>query len=241
MSRRLAVVNLGRIAYEEAQELQKKTALGRISGEQPDDVLFLLEHPPVITMGRTGHRDNVIAPTRALQTRGVDFFEIDRGGDVTFHGPGQLVGYLIYNLKEHREDLHWFLREVEAALIVSLGEHGIEARRNGGLTGVWVEDRKIASIGIHVKQWVTWHGFALNVNTDLANFDLIVPCGIQGVEMTSMQHETGRTEAADLWNRALQSTSEAFGKIFDQQVYSENLETLRARTNDFSLDESRPI
>jgi lipoyl(octanoyl) transferase len=116
-------------------------------------------------------------------------FEVERGGDVTYHGPGQLVGYPIFDLREHREDLHWYLRQLEEALIVGLAGFGIAGERNAGYTGVWTKGRKIASIGVHAKQWVTWHGFALNVTTELSAFDLIIPCGIPGVVMTSVAKE----------------------------------------------------
>jgi lipoate-protein ligase B len=124
-------------------------------------------------------------------------FDVERGGDVTYHGPGQLVGYPIFHLAQHKQDLHWYLRQLEEALIVALREFGIAAERSAGYTGVWTGGRKIASIGVHAKQWVTWHGFALNVTTDLSPFDLIVPCGIPGVVMTSVERETasGRADA----------------------------------------------
>jgi lipoyl(octanoyl) transferase len=124
-----------------------------------------------------------------LASKGVELFEVERGGDVTFHGPGQLVGYPIIDLKRHRQDLHWYLRQVEEALIRTLSRYGISGERSTGYTGVWTQGRKIASIGVHARDWVTWHGFALNVVTDLSYFDLIVPCGIQDVEMTSIAKE----------------------------------------------------
>ena len=131
----------------------------------------------------------------ALRRRGVEVFEVERGGDVTYHGPGQLVGYPIFDLTQHRQDLHWYLRQLEEVLIVALADLGIAAERNEGYTGVWTGGRKIASIGVHARQWVTWHGFALNVTTDLSAFDLIVPCGIPGVVMTSVAVERGRAGA----------------------------------------------
>jgi lipoate-protein ligase B len=188
--RELWVVDLGLKPYAEALELQRAVAHGRISGEIEQDVLLLVEHPPVVTLGRSA-RDpgTLIATPELLASRGVELFEVDRGGDVTFHGPGQLVGYPIVNLNRHKPDLHWYLRQVEEVLIRALREFGISAGRNPGLTGVWTDGRKIASIGVHARQWVTWHGFALNVTNDLSYFDLIVPCGIQGVTMTSVEQE----------------------------------------------------
>jgi len=183
----LEVIQAGRVPYDEALSWQRGLAQDRIAGRLAHDVLLLLEHPPVITLGRSSHAENVLAP----DAEGVEVFEIERGGDVTYHGPGQLVGYPILDLKQHRQDLHWYLRTLEQALIDALARLGIPAERNPGYTGVWTSagKRKIASIGVHVKQWVTWHGFALNVTTDLSGFDRIVPCGISGVEMTSIGRE----------------------------------------------------
>jgi lipoyl(octanoyl) transferase len=190
---RLAVGYMGLVPYGEALDLQRRLAEDRLAGRLAQDVLLLLEHPPVVTLGRGTRSTSLPLPVEHLQSRGIEVFEIERGGDVTFHGPGQLVGYPIFDLKLHRQDLHWFLRQLEEALIGALAELGVEATRSSGYTGVWAGDRKIASIGIHVRQWVTWHGFALNVRTDLAAFDLIVPCGIPGVVMTSVAHELGRS------------------------------------------------
>jgi lipoate-protein ligase B len=189
----LWTVSLGTMAYGEALELQRSVARSRIAGDIAEDVLLLVEHPPVVTLGRTAKGRHVVASPDFLRQRGVDVFEVERGGDVTFHGPGQLVGYPIIDLKRHRLDLHWYLRQVEEALIKSLAEYGIPGERHSGYTGVWTRGRKIASIGVHARDWVTWHGFALNVVTDLSWFDLIVPCGIDGVIMTSMARETDRS------------------------------------------------
>jgi lipoyl(octanoyl) transferase len=205
MSARLIVQDLGRRPYAEVLELQRRLCRQRIAGEIPDDVLLLVEHEPVITLGRgTRHGSLPLAPVE-LERRGVGVFEVERGGDVTFHGPGQLVGYPIIDLRQHRQDLHWYLRRLEAGLSMGLGTLGIEAGPNPGLTGVWTRGRKLASIGIHVKQWVTFHGFALNVNTDLSYFDLIVPCGIPDVIMTSVSRELGRDDSGDLWDETRQA------------------------------------
>jgi lipoyl(octanoyl) transferase len=194
----LLVVDLGTLSYAGALHFQREVARKRISGEIVDDVLLLVEHPPVVTLGRTAKGANLIVSPAFLASRGVELFEVERGGDITFHGPGQLVGYPIIDLKQHRKDLHWYLRQVEQALIDALDEFGITGDRVEKYTGVWVDAsrlplptsrRKIASIGVHARDWVTWHGFALNVNTDLSFFDLIVPCGIAGVTMTSVARE----------------------------------------------------
>ncbi|GBD31452.1 MAG: octanoyltransferase [Gemmatimonadales bacterium] len=217
MSQDLEVVGLGRIPYTEALELQRRLAKERIEKRRKNDLLLLVEHPPVVTLGRGFRPEHLSTPQALLQARGIEVHEIERGGDVTFHGPGQLVGYPIFDLTEHRTDLHWFLRQLEQALIVALEEFGIEAGRREGYTGVWVLDRKIASIGIHVRQWVTWHGFALNVTTDLSYFDLIVPCGIPGVRMTSIQKELEEKAPRDLWARTLESVVLGFAQVFGQR------------------------
>jgi lipoyl(octanoyl) transferase len=218
MSAELAVVGLGRMPYGEALALQRALAERRIAGSLAQDLLLLLEHPPVVTLGR-GARSEHIAPREFLEARGVELYTVERGGDVTFHGPGQLVGYPIFNLTEHRQDLHWFLRNLEQALIVALAHCGIRGERRAGYTGVWTggEARKIASIGVHVKQWVTWHGFALNVATDLSYFDLIVPCGIPDVTMTSIQRELRENSPRDLWGQALDAVVLGFAEVFGQR------------------------
>jgi lipoyl(octanoyl) transferase len=236
----LWVVSLGRVAYADALELQRRVARARISGAVPEDVLLLVEHPPVVTLGRSTKAHNLTSSPEDLASRGVELFEVERGGDVTFHGPGQLVGYPIVDLKRHRKDLHWYLRQVEEALIAALAEYGIEGGRSAGYTGVWVDagrgtgdagreterpvpahptspvprpasPRKIASIGVHARDWVTWHGFALNVNTELSYFDLIVPCGIAGVDMTSVARERGGpVDMREIEDRV----ARGFGRVF---------------------------
>jgi lipoyl(octanoyl) transferase len=177
-----------------------------------------VEHPPVVTLGRTAKGANLIASPSYLASQGVELFEVERGGDITFHGPGQLVGYPIFDLKRHKKDLHWYLRQVEEALIQAIEVFGIAGGRVDKYTGVWVDAssdsrRKIASIGVHARDWVTWHGFALNVNTDLRYFDLIVPCGISGVTMTSVARELN-TGSQDM--RAMHdAVIGAFGKTFE--------------------------
>lgn len=212
-ARQLWVEQLGTMSYAEALELQRQVAKARIDGSLEQDTLLLVEHPPVVTLGRSAKERHLLASPAQLAARGVELFEVERGGDVTFHGPGQLVGYPIIDLKRHRKDLHWYLRQVEEALIVALGEIGIAAERNPGLTGVWTSGRKIASIGVHARDWVTWHGFALNVSTDLRYFELMVPCGIQSVVMTSVDRELGRGVATMADVERL--VSNAFGRVFD--------------------------
>jgi lipoate-protein ligase B len=189
-----------------------------MAGEISEDMLLLVEHAPVITLGRGTRASSMPLPRVELERRGVEVFEVERGGDVTFHGPGQLVGYPIFDLRQHREDLHWYLRQLEAGLIGALGRLGISAVTRPGLTGVWTSGRKIASIGIHVKQWVTFHGFALNVINDLSYFDLIVPCGIKDVTMTSVSRELGRSDLAALWENTRLAVVQQLAHQFDFQL-----------------------
>jgi lipoyl(octanoyl) transferase len=214
---RLAVAQLGLVPYGDALRWQRSLAERRIDGRLSTDALLLLEHPAVITLGRGTRDSSLPLPPDVLQRRGIDVFQIERGGDVTFHGPGQLVGYPIFDLAAaHRKDLHWFLRQIESALIAALADLGIAAGRRPGLTGVWIGERKIASIGIHVRTWVTWHGFALNVTTDLSPFDLIVPCGIPDVVMTSVAKEIGPGESdhESLMRQAREAVIAAFLDTF---------------------------
>ena len=217
MSGTLVVRELGRVSYGEALELQRRLAEERIAGSIPD-TLLLLEHAPVVTLGRGWRGSSLPVEPDALRRRGIEVHEIERGGDVTYHGPGQLVGYPILDLQRHKPDLHWYLRQLEEVLIAALGDLGIPAERNPGFTGVWTRGRKIASIGIHVRQWVTWHGFALNVTTDLSAFDLIVPCGIPNVVMTSVEIEPARTGvpsgASQLGEAAREAVVDAFAGVF---------------------------
>jgi lipoyl(octanoyl) transferase len=196
--RELWVERLGDMSYSQALDFQREVAKARITGAVPQDVLLLVEHPPVVTLGRSAKEQHLLASRELLAARGVELHEVERGGDVTFHGPGQLVGYPIVDLKRHRKDLHWYLRQVEEALIVGLSELGIAGERSAGYTGVWTQGRKIASIGVHARDWVTWHGFALNVTTDLRYFDLMVPCGIQSVTMTSVARELGEEDGPSM-------------------------------------------
>lgn len=213
----LWVERLGLLDYGKALEYQRALAQARIAGTIEEDVLLLVEHPPVVTLGRSAKNQNLLASPELLAARGVELFEVERGGDVTFHGPGQLVGYPIIDLKRHKRDLHWYLRQVEEALIRAIGDFGIPGERQAGYTGVWTRNRKIASIGVHARDWVTWHGFALNVSTDLGYFDLIVPCGIQAVTMTSMSVELETPVDA---GQVADAVTSAFASVFSLSVLS---------------------
>ncbi|MDJ0787136.1 MAG: lipoyl(octanoyl) transferase LipB [Myxococcota bacterium] len=190
---------LGRVPYGEALDLQKAAVEDRRSGRSGDRLL-LLEHPPVVTLGRSARPENLRLSPAALAERGIDLHEVGRGGDVTYHAPGQLVGYAIVDLAARDErDVHVFLRRIEGTLIQALEDLGLPAGRVPGWTGVFVPDteppRKIASIGVGLRGWVSFHGFALNVDLDLEGFDVIVPCGLEGVEMTSVRAECARADA----------------------------------------------
>ncbi|MDB4916730.1 MAG: Octanoyltransferase [Gemmatimonadetes bacterium] len=219
---KLLVSDLGTRQYAGALELQRAVARARISGAFSEDLLLLVEHPPVVTLGRSSKEQHLLASPELLRSRGVELHEVERGGDVTFHGPGQLVGYPIIDLKRHKQDLHWFLRQVEETLIVALAPFGIVGERSKGFTGVWTGGRKIASIGVHARDWVTWHGFALNVTTDLSWFDLMVPCGIAAVEMTSVEREivqvSGTAGASRLGQAIRQTIVAAFCSVFSLEA-----------------------
>ena len=216
----LLVTDLGTMPYADALALQRAVARARIGGEIGEDLLLLVEHPPVVTLGRSSKERHLLASPALLAARGVELFEVERGGDVTYHGPGQLVGYPIIDLKRHKQDLHWYLRQVEEALIRAVAPLGITGERSAGYTGVWTQGRKVASIGVHARDWVTWHGFALNVTTDLSYFGLIVPCGIAAVEMTSVARELGTLEDARgaLMRDVRARVADAFGEVFSLEL-----------------------
>ena len=224
----LLVTDLRTMPYAEALALQRAAARARISGEISEDLLLLVEHPPVVTLGRSSKERHLLATPALLAARGVELFEVERGGDVTFHGPGQLVGYPIVDLKRHKQDLHWYLRQVEEALIRAVAPFGIAGERSAGYTGVWTQGRKLASIGVHARDWVTWHGFALNVTTDLSYFDLIVPCGIAAVEMTSVARELSAPPAShdELQREVRDRVADAFGDVFSLELATHDVDEL---------------
>lgn len=182
----LFVVNLGRTAYADAWDLQKRIFAARLD-QRIGDVLLLTEHNHVYTLGKAADDNHLLAKNEELSKKGVDVFWIDRGGDITYHGPGQVVGYLIIDLNRHFTDIHRYLRQIEEAIIRSLGEYGIASGREPEFTGVWVNAEKIAAIGVKVSKWITMHGFALNVNTDLSFYDRIIPCGIFHKGVTALR------------------------------------------------------
>jgi lipoate-protein ligase B len=197
----LHVQRLGLVRYAEALELQTELRDRRLAGEVGDTVL-LLEHPDVVTFGRGASGEHARLSDEQLRARGYDVERVNRGGDVTWHGPGQLIGYPILDLAKRGRDVHVYLRELEGVLIDALADFGIAARRRDGYTGVWLDEAsKIASIGVGVRRWVTLHGFALNVDCDLERFDVIVACGLTGVRMTSMREQLGAVDRASVTDR----------------------------------------
>ena len=200
---------LGRVDFGEALELQQRLEHERKDGLIPDQLL-LLEHPHVITLGRNGHMENLLASSEILERAGISFYPINRGGDVTYHGPGQLVAYPILDLREWKRDVHAYVHGVEQSIIDTLADYGIEAGRIPQLIGVWVGDRKIAAIGVHISRWVTTHGLALNVSTDLSYFQYIVPCGLTK-PVTSMAQLGVRASLEEVGERL----AAHFCRIFD--------------------------
>lgn len=183
--------------------------------------LLFVEHPPVYTLGKSGNIDNVLLSEENLKARGIDFFRTNRGGDITFHGPQQIVGYPIFDLEKFYTDIGKYLRNMEEAIILTLKEYGIEAGRSPGETGVWIDadikgrERKICAIGVRSSRWITMHGFALNVNTDLDYFNFIIPCGIQGKQVTSLQKELGRNVD---FEEVKEKVKQNFAKVFDAEL-----------------------
>ena len=210
--RHLLVKRLGQVEYSAALALQKETECAVQTGVQPD-TLLLLEHPHTFTIGRRGNRSGVLLSDEVLVERGITLFETNRGGKITYHGLGQIVGYPIVNLSPDREDVHRFVRDLEEVLIRTMGDFGIEAFRIKGLTGVHTEQGKVAAIGVHIARWVTTHGFALNVNSDLSFFNLIIAC--EGEPVTSMK-ELLRRELA--LSEVEDKIAAHFSKVFDSRI-----------------------
>src|SRR5229473_2402344 len=223
-------VDLGLIGYAEAWELQKRVVAAR-KADAIEDVLLFCEHPHVITLGRSGKRENLLASEHVLRQKGVEFHASDRGGDVTYHGPGQIVGYPILNLGAIRRDVVWYVRMLEEAMIRATTEFGISAERVTGKTGIWVRagnsEEKLAAIGVRISRWVTSHGFAYNVSTDLRNFELIVPCGIADRKATSLEKLLGRNvEEAEVAPRIAKHLGELLGLEMKKSSRKELLEKL---------------
>jgi lipoate-protein ligase B len=222
--------DLGFIDYKEAWDLQKSIFNKRLSGEIPD-TFFMLEHPHTYTLGKVAEKENLISNDDQLKELGISVYEIDRGGDITYHGPGQIVGYPIINLKDWKEDTHEYLRGLEEIIIQTCSHYGISSERNSKYTGVWIGNRKIAAIGIKVSRWITMHGFAFNVNTDLNYFGGIIPCGIKDKDVTSLQRELNKQlDIQEVKEVLLQNFKKYFGysslQIIDRKEYLNNFLTI---------------
>ena len=209
------IVDLGLIAYAPAYDLQRQLVAARKARAIPD-VLLLCEHPHVITLGRNGSRDNLRVSDDLLRLKNVEFHPSDRGGDITYHGPGQIVGYPVLDLAEHRRDIGWYVAQLEEVMIRTTADYGLAAKRVCGRHGAWLDtpqgELKLGALGVHLSRWVTSHGFAYNVSTDLSYFDLIVPCGISGKGVTSLDRALGRPVAtAEARERIVAHFAEIFG------------------------------
>jgi lipoyl(octanoyl) transferase len=231
-----SIVEVGLIGYPEAWELQKRLVAARKAGAI-EDVLLLCEHPHVITLGRNGKREHLLASEQVLRQKGVAFISSDRGGDITYHGPGQLLGYPILNLGAIRKDVVWYVRMLEEVMIRASAEFGISAERVTGKTGIWVRstndpnvpdapEEKLGAIGVHISRWVTSHGFACNVSTDLRYFDLIVPCGISGRKATSLEKILGRAVTP---KEVAPTVVRNFGAVFGLEMRPTSREDLLAQ------------
>jgi len=217
------VEQLGRVDYAEALRLQREQVAQR-KAEAIPDTLLLLEHPHVYTLGRNAKREHLLISNRQLAQLGAQLFETDRGGDITYHGPGQLVGYPIFDLAKHRRDIAWFMRSLEEVFLRVASDFGIEAARLDGAPGVWVGNDKLVAMGVHVSRWVTSHGFAFNISTDLRYFDWIVPCGLRGKGVTSLEKLLGRPVEMQV---AMERVIEHFGRVFafDMEIERSEVES----------------
>jgi lipoate-protein ligase B len=223
----LNVLQLGLHPYESARELQHQIVAARRDGRVPD-TLILLQHPPVITIGRRGNERNILVSREWLTEHGIQVHRVERGGDVTYHGPGQLMGYPIMDLRQHRQDVGWYMHCLEEVLIRTLGDFGIEAGRSPGNIGVWLDERKkIAALGARIENWITYHGFALNVLADRFHFQLIVPCGLADKEVTSMEETLGRPlDTGKVRESLVRSFAAVFGVHVRETVYKDLLPLL---------------
>ncbi len=208
--------DLGLIDYKQCWDLQKEIFDLRYHSKV-DDTFFMLEHPHTYTLGKVAEKENLISTSGQLKELGISVYEIDRGGDITYHGPGQIVGYPIIKLSDWKEDTHAYLRGLEEVIMLTCNEYGLKTERNSKYTGVWIGDRKIAAIGIKVSRWITMHGFAFNVNTDLAYFGGIIPCGIKDKEVTSLQRELGNEVPIE---EVKEKVIKNFKEVFEYNSYN---------------------
>jgi lipoyl(octanoyl) transferase len=228
MKQEIFFKDLGLRSYKEVWDLQEVLLKQNVERKSKDNDasttvnhLLFVEHPPVYTLGKSGNEENMLMSDEAMKINGIEFFNINRGGDITFHGPEQLVGYPILDLDKFKTDLGWYLRSLEEVIILTMAEYGLTGERSKGETGVWMDtahkgrERKICAMGIKCSRWITMHGFALNVNTDLSYFDNIIPCGIQNKQVTSLQKELGRMVSMDEVKEKLKQN---FEKVFEATI-----------------------
>lgn len=223
------LVDLGRMSYGQALKIQK-AAVDSVREGIIDGTFFLVEHPPVLTMGRRAERSNILASNDVLKSEGVELFDIERGGDVTYHGPGQIVGYPVLDLTKFDKDLHKYVADIEEVFVRLLhNEYGIETKKDKGkYTGVYIDNRKITAIGIAVRKWISFHGFAFNVSTNLKHFDWIIPCGLSDRSVTSLELETGLSQN---FSRVKKLTAEYFEKVFGVELTERKLEEIYNEQN----------
>jgi lipoate-protein ligase B len=222
-TRRGYLIDIDLIEYERAWDFQRELVAARLTSDLPD-ILILLEHNPVITLGRRGNRQYIRASPETLTAKGINIHHVERGGEVTYHGPGQIVGYPILNLRNWRRDISWYIFNLEEVLIRTLGDFGIEAMRNRLNRGAWVGDSKIGSIGVAISRWVTYHGFSLNVSPNMDHYSLITPCGLDGIEVTSLRELLGKepdcAQVRDgIWRN--------FQRVFDIELRRIDIEDLK--------------
>jgi lipoate-protein ligase B len=221
--RRGYVIDIDLMEYQRAWDLQREVVAAKLESDLPD-ILILLEHNPVITLGRRGNRRHLRASPEVLATEGIEIYHVERGGEVTYHGPGQIVGYPILNLRNWHRDVSWYIFNVEEVLIRTLGDFGIEGSRNRLNRGVWVGDSKIGSIGVAITRWVTYHGFSLNVSPDMNHYHLITPCGLEGIEVTSIERILGGKPDH---RKVRVSISRHFQHVFDMELARMDMEDLK--------------
>ncbi len=220
--RRGHVIDIDLIDYRRAWDFQRELVTAKVKSDLPD-ILILLEHNPVITLGRRGNRQHILASPEVLTAEGIKVYHVERGGEVTYHGPGQIVGYPILNLRNWRRDVSWYLFNLEEVLIRTLGDFGIEGTRNRLNRGVWVGDSKIGSIGVAITRWVTYHGFSLNVSPNMDHYSLIMPCGLEGIEIISFKEILGKEPDH---RRVRDSISRHFQQVFEMELEEMDMEDL---------------
>jgi len=220
--RRGYVIDIDLIEYRRTWDFQREVVAAKVKSDLPD-ILILVEHNPVITLGRRGNRQHILASPEVLTAEGIQIYHVERGGEVTYHGPGQIVGYPILNLRNWHRDVSWYLFNLEEVLIRTLGDFGIEGMRNRLNRGVWVRDSKIGSIGVAITRWVTYHGFSLNVSPNMDHYSLITPCGLEGIEITSLRKLLGKEPDH---RRVRSSISRHFQQVFEMELEGMDMEDL---------------